>query len=446
MKYVIMCGTADYMEDWPDYPKHLSEVNGEVIIERTIRLLKECGVKDICITSNDTRFANYGVDFVEYNSSGIWYNGFYNFQEPACYIFGDVYYSYTVISTIVNKHVDNIEFFASNEATVKEWAEPYGFKVVNYKKFFECTKKATDLYNEGKTYRYSAWELWQVIKGTTLNKIRYNNYTAINDYSCDIDYPDEIEVLESKLSPQKIMIHAIPDRLWYVYDYIIPSLEKQNISNIRVWVDWEKSGNLQACLKSFKDLPDDGITWHLQDDILISRKFAEVINNDANEITCGFASRYDKFKDGIVHPKEMWFSFPCIKIPNKYAKEFIKWCNPDTIKDEKILGYIKENKYDDSLFKDFLILHYPDMEIMNLKPNIVNHVDWLIGGSATNPERYKIARKVTSRLWAEPGLVHDLEHEFRRLGLIDNVDGTGKGSIIFKRYDPATKQYIEDEY
>jgi hypothetical protein len=41
-----------------------------------------------------------------------------------------------------------------------------------------------------------AWELWQVIKGTPLNNIIYTNYVAINDYTCDIDYPADVEIME----------------------------------------------------------------------------------------------------------------------------------------------------------------------------------------------------------------------------------------------------------
>jgi len=41
-----------------------------------------------------------------------------------------------------------------------------------------------------------AWELWQVIKDTPLNKVDYTNYTVINDYTCDIDVPEDVPKLE----------------------------------------------------------------------------------------------------------------------------------------------------------------------------------------------------------------------------------------------------------
>jgi hypothetical protein len=32
-----------------------------------------------------------------------------------------------------------------------------------------------------------SWELWQIIKDTRPNNIVYDNYTVINDYTCDVD-------------------------------------------------------------------------------------------------------------------------------------------------------------------------------------------------------------------------------------------------------------------
>ena len=47
MKYIIMCG-GDYVK-W-ETPRHLSIICGEEIVARTIRLLRENGIKDIAIS------------------------------------------------------------------------------------------------------------------------------------------------------------------------------------------------------------------------------------------------------------------------------------------------------------------------------------------------------------------------------------------------------------
>lgn len=414
MKYVIMCGTADYIHYWPDLPKHLQKIHGEVIVERTIRILHELGIDDITITSNDDRFANLGVNYFKYDSSGTWCNGFFNFKEPVCYIFGDVYFSYSVLYKMINTDTDDIEFFASNKRFIKRWAEPYGFKVVNYNRFFECIEKNKELFEKRVFPRSSAWELWQIIKDTEYNHIDYNNYVAINDYSCDIDEPKDIGRMEWFLSNQNIMIHCVPSRFDYVMNYLIPSLEEQRISKITIYNDINMSGNLQACVNSFKSLPDDGYTWHLQDDIVISRSFVDTIKDTKQEIVCGFSSSYDRYKDGLVTPNEMWFSFPCIKIPNKIAKEFANWIEDDSIeKSPRLANYIKENKYDDTLFKKFLIQYYPDIEVLNLNPNIVNHIDYLLGGSVATPKRNEYVKKILSRYWSEDDIIKDIEEKLK---------------------------------
>ena len=172
MKYVICAGSSAI-----DPPKQLLKVNGEVIIERTIRLLKENGVKDIIVSSSNPLFDKYGR--LDYDSSGDWVNCFPPIDEPVCYIFGDVYFSPEAIKTIVEMDTDSIEFFAS----APPFSEYYRFRAA-----IRTTKSLKPLFNRHPI----SWELWQVIKGTPLNEINYTNYTVINDYSCDIDYPEDI--------------------------------------------------------------------------------------------------------------------------------------------------------------------------------------------------------------------------------------------------------------
>ena len=128
----------------------------------------------------------------------LWCDGFPEFNEPVTYIFGDVFYSDEAIRTIIETKTDSIEFFASSppfsKYYVKEWAEPFAFKVMDNNYFRECIEKVRDYYLLGEFRRSPiAWELWQVIKGGKLNVIDYYNYTAINDYTCDFDEPSDIE-------------------------------------------------------------------------------------------------------------------------------------------------------------------------------------------------------------------------------------------------------------
>lgn len=204
-------------------PKQLFKVRGETIIERTIRLLKENGVNDIFISTHNPAFDYIDTpkllhqnDYV-YNkdpgkSKGWWLDAFYPSKDPVCYIWGDVYFSNDAIKTIVNTEVDDIELFASkppfNEFYPKNWVEPFALKVANTKHLKSAIAKTKQYANEGKTWRKDPiiWELWTVIKDmplqTKAGEYVYN-YTAINDYTSDIDDMVDISKIERAIKLMK---------------------------------------------------------------------------------------------------------------------------------------------------------------------------------------------------------------------------------------------------
>lgn len=209
MKYIIMCGGR-----YGKTPKQLLVVMGEVIVKRTIRLLKAYGVplENIFISSNDERFWGLGVLLLMHDNDYVygegnrhcWLKAFYPMTEPVCYIFGDVYFSEDAIRQIVQTKTESIQFFASAppfaDNYYKKWAEPYAFKVQDTKLFFEKVEECHRLDLEGRFHREAiSWELWQVIKGTELDVIDYTNYHAINDYTCDIDDENEAREFERQV-------------------------------------------------------------------------------------------------------------------------------------------------------------------------------------------------------------------------------------------------------
>lgn len=212
-KYIIMCGGI--YEHWRT-PRQMVPINGEPIVLRTIRLLKECGVDDISVSISSGKVnyehfkscvaagapllihRNNWVVIKPGKSTGYWCDAFYPTDEPTCYLMGDVVFSKKAIETIVRTETDDIEFFASSPPFAKEYpkpyAEPFAFKVVNHKHLREAQEECRKLADQKKFRRTPiAWELWQVIKGTPINKIDYSNYTVINDYTCDIDTQKDID-------------------------------------------------------------------------------------------------------------------------------------------------------------------------------------------------------------------------------------------------------------
>ena len=213
MKYVIMCGGKYDM--WKK-PKQLQVINGEVLVARTIRQLKENGIEDIVITSNDKRFDDYGVPRLEHTNTfrltnekdyGYWLDAFYPFpdDEKVCYIYGDVYYTDNAIKTIVNyESNDNILFGTSDAKNEyhENWGEPFAYKVNNNKEFKEGIIAVKKLQDEGKLKRIAiTWELYRYLNKLDVNiqQVLDKTYVCIDDGTMDIDYPEELESLKKEM-------------------------------------------------------------------------------------------------------------------------------------------------------------------------------------------------------------------------------------------------------
>lgn len=61
MRYIIMAaGKGTRWNNHLGVPKHLVKINGETLLGRTTRLLKENDINNYVITTSDSRYAEYG--------------------------------------------------------------------------------------------------------------------------------------------------------------------------------------------------------------------------------------------------------------------------------------------------------------------------------------------------------------------------------------------------
>ena len=214
----------------------------------------------------------------------------------------------------------------------------------------------------------------------------------------------------------KYMIHACPQRMWYVNDYLIPSMRAQGIADIEIWNDTEGKGNLFSCMESFRACGErEGGTWHLQDDVLICRDFAERTRLYDDGIVCGFACRnfgLSVQERGLVPMVFLWYSFPCIRIPNELAGECAAWFFDDAMHRTQYAQHVFERKHDDYLWRQFLLERHRDAWVTNLAPNLVEHIDHLIGGTLINQQRsIQINR---AAFFEDTDLVEELERQLKQ--------------------------------
>ena len=210
-KVIIMCGGV-----YDNFEKHkaLSVINGEPLVERTVRLLKENNVEEIYISSNSDEFSKYANVLHHENSfkyengevKGYWVDAYYPTEEPCIYLHGDVYYTEDAIKKILNLNPKVNTFignqYALNEEHIKV-GEPFGWIIVDQGKFRKAIDMCKILQDKGLTDRMPiSWEIYQVLNGHDINgfDISEDTYLAIYDETDDIDSPEKIEELNKKVS------------------------------------------------------------------------------------------------------------------------------------------------------------------------------------------------------------------------------------------------------
>ena len=228
----------------------------------------------------------------------------------------------------------------------------------------------------------------------------------------------------------KYMIHACPPRMWYVNGYLLPSMLAQGIprDDITVWNDAKGLGNLQSFLQSMKlcsILKEPGV-WHLQDDVVLSASFAKRTDALAKArdepVICGFGC---DFGDGVIGftgrspVSALWYSFPCIYISNVLAGEFADWFEREAKTGERYRDNLASGKMDDWFFREFLTSRHHGEFVYHETPALVDHVDYLIGGTVVNPRRLR--KYNPAKYWAEPEIIEDLRarlNVYKRTGRI----------------------------
>lgn len=206
----------------------------------------------------------------------------------------------------------------------------------------------------------------------------------------------------------KYIIHACPQRMWYVDGYLIPSMKSQGIEDIDIRCDHEGLGCLESCMRIFESMPEEGGAWHMQDDVVISSRFRELTEEHDSGVVCGHC--YSLHKDrrdaiGWVEPTRMWFSFPCIRIPNRIARGCAEYYRRVIVPDPQYAGWISAKRYDDTIFSVYMSFMQSREKVLNLVPNVVAHIDYLIGGTVCNAA----TKTVPETYFDEPERIEELK-------------------------------------
>lgn len=203
---IIAAGKETRWENYKGARKHFVEIDGEPIIHRTVRLLREAGIEDIVVVGTDKRYLIEGSWLYipkltpEYHdadkflsSRDLWLRD----EGRTIVVYGDVYFTEKAIKTIVDYKPDEwVLFCRPYESYLTEnGAECFAqsFYSEQIGEHENALFKAIRYYNAGKLNRIGGWEHYGIMIDLTLPQIHRrficDRIKVITDWTDDFDTP-----------------------------------------------------------------------------------------------------------------------------------------------------------------------------------------------------------------------------------------------------------------
>ena len=187
MKYIIMAdGKGTRWNNYHNIPKHLIEIDGETLLTRTVRLLRENDARaDIVITSHDPRYEVPGARRYEPQNNHLEIDRFTEelIADDVCFLYGDTFYSESVIQKIADTPAEKLLFFVNERSIV-------AIKVADGALFRQHVDRVRALFLAGKIEKCIGWQVYQSFEGLPFGeKTIAADYILIQDGTEDFNSP-----------------------------------------------------------------------------------------------------------------------------------------------------------------------------------------------------------------------------------------------------------------
>lgn len=197
MKYIIMAdGKGRRWNNSLGIPKHLVKINGECLLERTVRQLRERDPHcEVIITSHDERYDIDGATRYEPKNNVYEIDRFtYELiEDDICFLYGDTYYSDGCMDKIVAKDVDEMYFFGNESSII-------AIKVKSSETFRKCVDTVKELFIAGKIKNCIGWHVYQCFMNYEYDVKKVGDeYMLINDETSNINRLEEFEHLQEEM-------------------------------------------------------------------------------------------------------------------------------------------------------------------------------------------------------------------------------------------------------
>ena len=189
MKYIILAdGKGTRWQNYNDIPKHFIEINGETLLGRTVRLLRQgdpgC---EVIITSHDPSYEVEGARRYEPLNNHLEIDRFTEelIDDNVCFLYGDTYYSEEAAAAIINTEAEDILFFGNQRSIV-------AVKVADGKLFKSHVDRVRQLFVEGKIEKCIGWQVYQSFMGLPFDEKKIESkYIVLEDGTEDYNSPED---------------------------------------------------------------------------------------------------------------------------------------------------------------------------------------------------------------------------------------------------------------
>lgn len=210
---ILAGGSGDRWQNFRDTPKHLTEVEGEVLLHRTCRQFLNY-TSDVVVVARDESYRVDGtrlyvppaektrwMDMAKFWSSHDQWS-----SDRTVLAFGDVYFTDEAVKTIMTD-TDPWKFFLRKDAssfTGCTWKEIFAL-AFDASEQGRIRMKITDLMSKKIARETGGWHLFRSLVFDTHMYLFDNPYFVnIDDWTEDFDFPDDLKKWEMRRGWSKI--------------------------------------------------------------------------------------------------------------------------------------------------------------------------------------------------------------------------------------------------
>ena len=174
--------------NYQDKPKHLIEIDGETLLGRTVRLLKEKDERcEVIITSHDSRYEFEGARRYEPKHNLLEIDRFTEelIEDDICFLYGDTFYSEKAIKTIADTAAEDILFFGNERAIV-------AIKVADGELFRYHVDRVRKKYLNGEIEKCIGWQVYQSFLNLPFGEKKIDTkFILLRDGTEDFNSPED---------------------------------------------------------------------------------------------------------------------------------------------------------------------------------------------------------------------------------------------------------------